>query len=107
VTVSDVLAFQLSDTLWGSGVGTAVPVKFTPLTEVALTDTDAVGGVNVYPDLLTATTYRPFGRLPKLYFPKASVVAEPETFPESVRFVAADPLTVPEILYVFVGGGAA
>jgi hypothetical protein len=85
----------------------AVPVKFMPVTEVVLTDTDAVGGVNVYPDLLTATTYRPFGRLLKLYFPRASVVAEPETVPDSVRFAAADPLTVPEILYVFAGGGAA
>jgi hypothetical protein len=98
MTVSDVLAFQLSDTLWDSGVGTAAPVKFTPLTEVVLMDTDAVGGANVYPDSLTATTYWPFGRLPKVYFPRASVVAEPETVPDSVRFAAADPLTVPEIL---------
>ena len=101
----DVLAFQLKETVWGIGFATAVPVKLTPVLELPLIVTVAVGGLNVYPALLTATTYEPFGRLEKVYVPEL-VVAERETGPDRVNVAPFEPLTVPEILYEpELGGG--
>jgi hypothetical protein len=37
-------------------------VKFMPVREAPLMDTDAVEGENVYPDWLGVTTYEPFAR---------------------------------------------
>ena len=52
----DVLAVQLNVTLCDTGTGTAVAVKFTPVTEAPFIVTEAVDGVNAYPDWLAATT---------------------------------------------------
>ena len=90
--LEDVLAVQFKVTL----CHTAVAVKFTPVIAAPFTVTDAVDGVNAYPDWLAATTYEPFAKPENVYFPVASVVVDLVAAPERVS-VAADPLTVPEI----------
>jgi hypothetical protein len=95
--LEDVLGVQFKVTLWGTGACTGVAVKFTPQTGAPLTVTETVGGVNVYPDWLAATTYVPFARTESVYFPVESVVADAVAAPERAN-VAADPLTIPEIV---------
>jgi hypothetical protein len=92
----DVLAVQFKVTLCETG--TAVAVKFTPVIAAPFTVTEAVDGVNTYPDWLAATTYEPFAKPENVYFPVASVVVDLVAAPERVS-VAADPLTDPEIVY--------
>ena len=94
----DVLAVQFKVTLCDTETGTAVAVKFTPVIAAPFTVTEAVAGVNAYPDWLAATTYEPFARSENVYFPVASVVVDLVAAPERVS-VAADPLTDPEIVY--------
>jgi hypothetical protein len=88
----DVLAVQFKVTL----CDTVVAVKFTPVMAAPFTVTEAVVGVNAYPDRLAATTYEPFAKPKNVYFPVASVVVDLVAAPKRVS-VAADPLTVPEI----------
>ena len=90
--LEDVLAVQFKVTL----CDTAVAVKFTPVIAAPFTVTEAVIGVNAYPEWLAATTYEPFAKPENVYFPVASVVVDLVAAPERVS-VAADPLTVPEI----------
>jgi hypothetical protein len=101
----EVLAFQLKETEWGTGFATAVPIKVTPVTELPFIVTEAVDGLNVNPDLLTATTYKPFGRPENVYAPDVFVEVEPEMGPDKVNCVTPDPLAVPEMLYVPDVGG--
>src|SRR5690349_10343900 len=81
---------------------TAVALKLMPAIEAPETDTDAVEGENAYPERLGASTYDPFERPVNTNFPPPSVVVVAPLVPDSVT-VAADPLTLPEIVYV-VGG---
>ena len=93
----DLLAVQSKVTLCDTGTGTGVAVKFTLVIAAPFTITEAVDGVNAYPDWLAATTYEPFARPENVYFPVASVLVDPVAAPERVR-VAADPLTEPDIV---------
>ena len=102
----EVLAFQLKETVCGTGFATAVPIKLTPVTDAPFIVTEAVGGLNVNPDLLSATTYKPFGRPENVYAPDVLVDVEPEIGPDNVNCVTPAPLTVPERLYVPDVGGA-
>ena len=46
----DVLAVQFKVTLCDTGIDAAVAVKFTPVIAAPFTVTEAVDGVNAYPD---------------------------------------------------------
>src|SRR5215831_7531924 len=96
--LADMLAVQFNVTLCGAGACTGVPAKFTPVTGAPFTVTDTVAGVKLYPDWLAATAYVPFDRPENVYPPVESVVVDALAAPVSVS-VAADPLTVPEIVY--------
>src|SRR5215831_11988 len=96
--LADMLAVQFNVTVCGGGACTGVPAKFTPVTGAPLTVTDTVGGVKVYPGWLAATAYVPFFRSENMYFPVESAVVDAFAAPDRVS-VAADPLTVPEIVY--------
>lgn len=88
---------------WIDG-GIAAAIKFTAVFEAPLIVTEAVAGLKVKLDELGATMYEPLGNPVKLKLPEPSVLVERDAAPDKVN-VADAPLTLPEILYVVVGGG--
>jgi hypothetical protein len=75
-------------------------VKLIPVTFWLCTEATAVAGENVNPVWLGAIKYDPFERPEKVKLPDASVLVDALAAPDSVT-VAAEPLTVPEMLYWF------